>query len=282
MGHSADQLTGDVATVVAPLTFIVPQDEKPRYHSQALTGGEPVFFFAMETRDVEIADMRPEAGRFTLDTAGFALCHAPTSVADLHDDAAVKGAYFAEVEAFLRTELGATQVVAFDATRRSDSGPGAVNPDGIRGVATRAHVDYTIGSGPHRAREILGGDAYDRLAANGARMLQVNLWRPIAGPVRRWPLALAHAASVAPADLVATDHVFPGRVGEIYHLAFDPGQRWYYAPGMTRDEVLLIKGWDSLDDGRARFTPHTAFPLPGQDGAPPRESIEVRTFVVIE
>src|SRR3546814_1160487 len=31
---------------------------------------------------------------------------------------------------------------------------------------------------------------------------------------------------------------------------------WYYAPAMARDEVLLIKGWDSLDDGRARFTPH--------------------------
>jgi len=51
---------------------------------------------------------------------------------------------------------------------------------------------------------------------------------------------------------------------------------------MTRDEVLLIKGWDSLDDGRAKFTPHSAFELPdtGQ-GAPPRESIEVRTLVII-
>ena len=28
------------------------------------------------------------------------------------------------------------------------------------------------------------------------------------------------------------------------------------------DEVLLIKGWDSLDDGRARFTPHGAFEQP--------------------
>jgi hypothetical protein len=52
---------------------------------------------------------------------------------------------------------------------------------------------------------------------------------------------------------------------------------------MTRDEVLLIKGWDSLDDGRARFTPHSAFTLPDTPAeAAPRESIEVRTLVVIE
>ena len=109
------------------------------------------------------------------------------------------------------------------------------------------------------------------------------MWRPIRGPVQRSPLALADAGSVRPQDLVATDQVFPDRVGEIYHLAFHPAQRWYYAPEMARDEVLLIKGWDSRDDGRARFTPHSAFPLPQQrPDAPPRESIEIRTFAVIE
>ncbi|MBT6137079.1 MAG: methyltransferase, partial [Rhodospirillaceae bacterium] len=52
---------------------------------------------------------------------------------------------------------------------------------------------------------------------------------------------------------------------------------------MERDEILLIKGWDSLDDGRARYTPHGAFVLPDQNpDAPARESIEIRTFVVIE
>ena len=46
---------------------------------------------------------------------------------------------------------------------------------------------------------------------------------------------------------------------------------------MTKDEVILIKGWDSLKDGRARFTPHGAFNLPQT-----RKSIEVRTLVVID
>ncbi len=99
----------------------------------------------------------------------------------------------------------------------------------------------------------------------------------------RSPLALADASSIRPEHLVATDQVFPDRVGEIYQLAYDPAQRWYYAPAMTPDEVLLIKGWDSLNDGRARFTPHGAFELPDTPAdAPARESIEVRTLVVIE
>ncbi|MBV8574126.1 MAG: hypothetical protein JOZ58_03675 [Acetobacteraceae bacterium] len=83
-------------------------------------------------------------------------------------------------------------------------------------------------------------------------------------------------------DLIATDQVFPDRVGEIYHLAYHPSQRWYYAPQMTPDEILLIKGWDSLDDGRTRFTPHGAFELPDTpEDAPARESIEVRTLGII-
>ena len=52
---------------------------------------------------------------------------------------------------------------------------------------------------------------------------------------------------------------------------------------MERNETLLIKGWDSLDDGRAKFTPHSAFPMPEQDpDAPARESIETRTYLIFE
>ncbi len=81
--------------------------------------------------------------------------------------------------------------------------------------------------------------------------------------------------------LVATDQVFPDRVGEIYQLAYGSAQRWYWAPRMERSDVLLIKGWDSLDDGRAMFTPHGAFPIPDQSpDAPPRESIETRTYLI--
>jgi hypothetical protein len=81
-------------------------------------------------------------------------------------------------------------------------------------------------------------------------------------------------------DLVASDLIFPDRVGETYAVAYNPAQQWSYIPGMTPDEALLIKCYDSANDGRARFAPHTAFIDPDAPGdAPPRQSIELRTLV---
>ena len=49
---------------------------------------------------------------------------------------------------------------------------------------------------------------------------------------------------------------------------------------MADNEVLLLKGWDTLNDGRARYTPHGSFSLPEQkDSDPPRESLEARVFI---
>ena len=206
-----------------------------------------------------------------------------TEVEDLYDDDAIEQVYYPEIEDLLKRRFGASKVAVFDVTRRSDGGPGAPNPDGLRGPASRVHVDYTVKSGPQRTKDVLGEDEAARLEAAGARIVQVNVWRPIRGPVERSPLALADASSIGDGELVATDQIFPDRVGEIYNVTHGAGQRWYYAPLMTPDEVLLIKGWDSVDDGRARFTPHGAFVSPDtRDDAPARESIEIRTLVVIE
>jgi hypothetical protein len=271
------------ADVSAPLTFITPSDTKPVFHSSAYTGGAPRVFFETERHTVVIQDMRPLAGALSLDHEGFELLRHETAVRDLYDDDAIENVYYPEIEVLLRSLTGASRVVIFDATRRSDGGAGASNRDGLRGPATRVHVDYTEKSGPQRVKDLFGEAEAARLAATGARIVQINVWRPIRGPVQRSPLALADASSIRPEDLIATDQVFPNRVGEIYHLAYDPAQRWYYAPRMRADEVLLIKGWDNLDDGRARFTPHGAFELPDTPrDAAPRESIEVRTLVVIE
>ncbi|MGF1609168.1 MAG: CmcJ/NvfI family oxidoreductase [Kiloniellales bacterium] len=284
LATTARQTSTDVR---GSLTFISPptrpSEGKPVFYSSAYTGGVPKILFDSEQHSVKIQDLRPLAGALSLDREGFELHRHETKVVDLFDDDAIERVYYPEIEALLRKVTGASRVVIFDATRRSDSGRGATNKDGLRGPATRVHVDYTEKSGPQRVKDLLGEREAARFAASGARILQINVWRPIRGPVERSPLALADAASVRPDHLIATDQIFPDRVGEIYHLAYDPAQRWYYAPRMTPDEVLLIKGWDSLDDGRARFTPHSAFELPDTPKhAVPRESIEVRTLAVIE
>ena len=272
-----------VAEISASLNFIRRQDNKPVFHSSALTGGKPKYFYDTEAHTVTISDMREIAENLSVDREGFELLHHATAVKDLYDDDTVERAYLPEIEALLRKKFSASQVVIFDVTRRSDGGVGARNPEGLRGPASQLHVDYTTKSGPQRVKDILGEDEAARLTASGARIIQINVWRPIRGPVERSPLALADAASTRQEDLIATDQIFPDRVGEIYNVAHRPSQCWYYAPRMTANEVLLIKGWDSLDDGRARFTPHGAFHLSEtRENAPTRESIEVRTLVIVE
>ena len=269
--------------VRAPLNFIKRQDTKPVFHSSALTGDKPEYFYEHEAHTVSIADMRDITETLSVDREGFELLNEPTEVADLYDDAAIEQDYIPEIQDLLERRFGADRVVVFDVTRRSDGGNGAKNPDGQRGPASQLHVDYTTKSGPQRVIDLLGDAEADRLEKTDARIVQVNVWRPIRGPVERSPLALADASSTHPGDLIATDQVFPDRVGEIYNVAHDPAQRWYYAPHMTADEVLLIKGWDSVNDGRARFTPHGAFRAPDtRADAPARESIEVRTLVIID
>jgi hypothetical protein len=287
MSHTAPATPATAASppfssVEAPLTFIRRSDVKPVLHSAALTGGAPRELFETERRTVQIRDVRPSADRLSLDRDGFVLLRHGTAVTDFYDDDQVERVYYPEIEALLRRATGADRVVIFDATRRTDGGAGGSNRDGLRRPASRVHVDYTERSGPQRVKDLLGEAEAERLADAGARIIQLNVWRPIRGPVERSPLALADGSSVRSEDLIATDQVFPNRVGEIYHLAYHPSQHWYYAPRMTADEALLIKGWDSVKDCRTRFTPHGAFELPDTPAdAAARESLEVRTLAVI-
>ena len=284
MGQNAAlERTISPASVEAALCFIVPQVEKPVFQSAAYTGGDPKIFFEVENRTVRITDIRQNSRQPTLEREGFEFMVSPTAVADLNSDVAVVNEYYGEIEALLRKRFGATRIAIFDATRRSDGGTGAANPDGRRGPAVRIHVDYTQKSGPQRLKDTIGAGEAERLLARGVRVIQVNVWRPIKGPVLRAPLAVADASTIAKTELIATDQVFPDRVGEIYHLAYGAKQRWYYASKMKRDEVMLIAGWDSTDPDGSRCAAHGAFQLPNQDpDAPPRESIEIRTFVIIE
>jgi hypothetical protein len=134
-----------------------------------------------------------------------------------------------------------------------------------------------VRSGPQRVRDLMGAEAEALL---GRRFAIVNVWRPIKGPLRDAPLAVCDAGSVAFTDLVPSDQIYPDRRGEIYVVTHNPDQRWYYAPAMQRDEALLLKCYDSAQDGTARFAPHGAFEDPtAPDDVLPRESIELRTLV---
>jgi hypothetical protein len=227
--------------------------------------------------EVAVGDARRLDPPARLDREGFELVRFETAVADLYDDELVKAAYYPEVARLVRESTGAASVVVFDHNSRAEGDPRAVH-ENARGPVRLVHDDYTDRSAPGRVRAFLPEDEAADLLAR--RFAIVNVWRPIRGPLLSAPLALCDARSIAPADLVAAQMVYPHRTGEEFRSRHSPRHRWYYYPRMTADEAVLIKVFDSATDGPARFSLHSAFDDPTTSvDAPPRESIEARTLV---
>ena len=269
--------------IEANLKFIVPQDTKPFFESSAYTGTVPKIYFKTEYKSVTILDIRDNKESYSLAQHGFQLLNHKSNVRNFYDHDEVLKVYEQELKDFLIQQTGAREAIIFDYTRRGDGKVGAANPDGLRGPADRVHADYTDLSGPQRAKDVLGVDKYESIINEDGRVIQLNVWRPINGPVKRSPLAFADASSIPKNDLVETDQVFPNRTGEIYHISFSENHKWYWVSEMKNDEVLFLKGWDSVDSEKIKYTPHGAFELPDQNNNnPPRESIEARVFLVFK
>jgi hypothetical protein len=265
--------------IEAPITFLRPLKGRPRIYQYAPPPGVPARTGDYDPTPVSIGDARPFAAELSLDVEGFALIHAPSALSDFRDDAAIRSTYYPEVERLIAEATGAELVVNFDHTIRNMARAKG-GEAGVREPVGRAHNDFTLKSGPERARNELEARGLDADALLERRFALINLWRPIGQTVEKWPLALCDARSIAAGDLVATDLVYPDRVGEIYAMQFNPRQRWFHFPRVTPDEAILIKVYDS-DEGIARFAAHGAFEDPGtRPDAPERESIEARSLAI--
>jgi hypothetical protein len=265
----------DLKGVLAPINFTQPMAEKPYSYNYEPPPGMPLRNTREETHQVKILDGRAVNDLLSLDREGFVLLRRPTAATNLYDDAEVTSLYYPECERIIREATGATRVVAFDHIARNAALSAKGNQ--IKLPASRVHNDYTAWSAPQRVRDLMGDEA-DELLKH--RFAEINLWRPIRGPLVRSPLALCDAQSLSEENLVASELRYPDRTGETYAVTYNPGQRWYYFPKMQADEFVLIRCFDSARSGAARFSAHGAFEDPNvPPDAPPRESIEVRTLV---
>jgi hypothetical protein len=270
----------ELPAVEAELNYMERMAERPRNYTYEPPAGVARSNAVPEPHQVTIRNARPIASQITLDGEGFALIRQRSAVGDFYDDDEVRATYYKEAQAAIRNATGADRVFIFDHTVRRRV-PGAEDRrDGLRQPVARVHVDHTENSGPQRVKDLLPDEA-DRLLRG--RVQIINLWRPIRGPLRDSPLAVADARTVKPQDLVASDLVYQHRTGETYQVLYSDAHRWFYVPGMLAEEALLLKCYDSLKDGRARFAPHTAFTDPTTPpDASPRESIEIRSLVFHE
>jgi hypothetical protein len=229
--------------------------------------------FAVDPRWTFIHDGREIADRLTLDGFGFRFLRRDTAVTDFDDSAQIREIYSAEIEALIREQTNAAQVVVFDTTLRS-SRPPCKSP--FQPPVFRVHADFTAKAAVQTVRDVLPNDC-DALLSRRFAIFQV--WRPIGHPVESFPFAIADARSVSGAELITIRRVYPDWVGETCFVGYRPYHRWYWFPRMTPQEVVLFKVYDSATDGIARWAVHSAFAekTPVAD-ARERQSIEIRAL----
>jgi hypothetical protein len=258
------------------LNYLADAGERSADYAPEASPGTPRRSGRYVPRTVSIHDARPILSEISLDQQGFLLIQHQTAVRNFYEANEVKSIYYSEVERLLKKVTGAARIFIFDHVIRC-APIAKKGENGTREPAKTVHNDYTVKSGPQRVCDFLPDEA-EALLKN--QFAEINVWRPIRGPVRDTPLAVCDARSIAPRDLVPTDLTYEPKIGETYLVTYNPKHRWFYFPDMQHDEALLIKCYDSENDGRARFTAHTAFDDPtSPPDATPRESIEVRALV---
>lgn len=201
--------------------------------------------------------------------------------------------YGPEVEELIRTRLLPRRRIDVWQGEPQRRGPGTPNPDYAGGV----HQDFGLTPDDYQeAIEVFTGPAIagvwrSRFEQDDvAGFVSIDFWRTagMRGPLQHMPLAFCHPDSVRVEDVVPVgliDFSPSGRLTNQSGLRHDPGQRWYYYPGMTPNEVLAFKQFQFLkDDPEPRVAScfHTAFELPDPPAdAEPRQSSEHRVLVFL-
>jgi hypothetical protein len=279
---SAIDIEASTGAVRAEIEFLQPPSIHDRAYCYAYDPGphEPPPTAGFAPHSVVVRNARTEPGPLSLDEHGATLIEHRSTVQDFYDSEELTDVYYPEAAAAIKATTGADWVVVFDHNIRRGLSL-SLRADRYRQgrPVLHAHTDFTERSAVRRLRDHLGSKEVD---LRGHRLLQVNLWRPIRGPLRDFPLAICDASSIHRDELVPVDLLYPGRRGEIYYLSYASTQRWFYAPDMQTHEAWLIKNYDSAENGIARFAAHSAFNEPSRGvRVDPRESIEVRAFALL-
>jgi hypothetical protein len=273
------------ASVEAEILYLAPTSTLNRRY---VAPGIDVNTGQFEPHRVRIRDARPFEDQITLASHGFKLARHRSRVADFTDKAEVDAVYPSEIAEVVKDLTGADLVLPLGwVVRTADATAGGRTQP----PASDAHVDFT----PIRAAAY-AEMVYQKAAPNGPgydRFIASSCWRAFSDPPQDWPLAVCDGRSVTPEEgtpnVMVVVEAMPDReamygplpgeekmpAASVFH--FNPNHRWWYFPNMNRDEVLLLKFFDS-DQSQAWRAPHTAFRDHSFPDAHTRKSIEFRSF----
>lgn len=210
----------------------------------------------------------------------------------------------------LKEELGADEVFIWNSVTRSANpevntayGSNHFQDKAIKGlqfgstirpVSSGTHVDQDAPNSRRMCRGAAGEDVFEKFS----RVQQLNVWRPLKGPVTCQPLAVCDGSTLPAKSQSVHMGMFGTRVivhhdgescvptvlgsGGANGSRSTDAQKWYYIKRQDVDEPIILKIYDSkVLPGQAEYAPHTGVhDLKGADGPElPRESIEIRAVV---
>jgi hypothetical protein len=272
--------------ITAILNYTDDNGKTPWLYDRPLTKHDKhtaKFYVPIEPVAVTVHDGRAR-NDLTLDGSSFELVSQTTALApeDFHTnpDNKIESTYYPEMEAFLEQHLGAAKVIFFNHQVRDEvkSGSGRC----VGGYARGIHVDYAPSWAEERfcdlLQEKLADDEREIARLSNGRFVLLNAWRNISHqPIQQDTLAVCDEGSVIkPDDYIASDFYGKTSSGKQIRMASRNASkhRWYYYPQMTRDDVLLMKMYDSDTTKTARSCLHTAFTeTTAPDDAPARDRL---------
>ena len=174
------------AALQVTLNYIVRDGEKIFSYTGGPGSTEVKTGGTFDPRAVTMKNGRLHAAEFSLEQQGFRLVHHDTQVADFYDEDQVRGIYYPEIERRMKELTGARKVVISNHVVRSNAKSTRVAAS-TKEPVLRVHNDYTINSGPQRARELLSPAEAESMLKG--RFAAINIWRAIRGPLQDTPLA---------------------------------------------------------------------------------------------
>lgn len=228
------------------------------------------------------------------ETCGFSLLHHESGVRNWTDEEAVSRIHRPEVADLAKSLVGCDIAVPYPPIIRS---PKTAESHEDYAPIEFVHSDFTedyrlmIGDESRPYREFIeplldeAGLTQADLR-NARRVAMIQFWRNVGPEHPRHPFALCDASTSSREDLdFVTIADYGGQRLEFQTLYANRPESaanhcWYTFPGMTRDEVIAFRTYDSRceEESRPYWVLHSAFTDPSVADAPPRESVEMRVL----
>jgi hypothetical protein len=234
-----------------------------------------------------------------MDRLGVSLAHLESKCSNFYDPAEVERVFYLEIEKLLLDFFpGATDALVYnhDVFDRDYAGDRAEDQEkknpGVNGrYANIVHNDLNDNSGRVRCRELLTKNLrnfgreqrYSEAEADqkmSRRFMSINLAKPME-TVEQFPFVLCAWPSFADQPYITNYRIYDDRVGETTRFTYRPDHEWYWFPHQKRNEVSMLKCYDSVTDGSvSRWSFHTASVDPTAPAdARCRKNVVVRSFV---